>query len=237
MHTWAADLMSAIDPDSSEAEVFARIAAAAHALGFEQCAFGMRIPLPVTNPKFMLLNNYSQEWQQRYHEADYVRIDPTVLHGRHSQAPLVWSDEVFGSALQLWSEAQSVGLRHGWCQSNLDVFGVTSMLTLSRSCDAITAGELADNQMKMCWLVSIAHMALGRLIKPKLYGDSAIELTSRETEVLKWTADGKTASEIGDILSISIDTVNFHIKNVITKMNTPNKATAAIRALALGLLS
>ena len=80
-------------------------------------------------------------------------------------------------------------------------------------------------------------MALGRHFKPRLYGPPGADLTARETEVLKWTIDGKTAGEIALILSISIDTVNYHVKNATLKMNSPNKATAAVRALAMGLLS
>ncbi|MFT3815661.1 MAG: autoinducer binding domain-containing protein [Acidovorax sp.] len=236
MYNWAEELMWAIGPGSSEAEVFARIALAAQTLGFERCAFGLRVPLPVTTPKVMLINNYPEAWQRRYQEANYVRIDPTVLHGRTSQAPLVWSDRVFAGAAQLWDEAQSVGLRHGWCQSSLDVYGVSSMLSMSRPAEAISATELADKQMKMCWLANIAHMALGRLVKPKLYGEQGADLTPRETEVLKWTIDGKTAGEIAEILSITIDTVNFHVRNATLKLNCPNKATAAVHALAMGLL-
>lgn len=229
--------MGVIDPDCGEEEVFARIVSAADALGFEQCAFGMRAPLPVTNPKIKLINNYPSAWQRRYQDAHYARTDPTVLHGCVSQQPLIWSDEVFASTPALWAEAQSFGLRHGWCQSNLDVYGVGSMLSLSRSAEPIAKSELAAKQMKMCWLVSVAHMALGRHIKPKLYGEPSADLTARETEVLQWTVDGKTSSEIADILSISIDTVNFHVKNATIKMNSPNKATAAVRALAMGLLA
>lgn len=237
MQNWAENLMWAIDPNSDEADVFSRIEVAAGMLGFEQCAFGLRVPLPATNPKVMMINNHPQAWQQRYREAGYVQTDPTVLHGRVSQLPLVWSDQVFASARELWSEAQSAGLRFGWCQSNLDAYGVGSLLTLSRSAEPITAAELADKERRMCWLVSIAHMALGRLAKPKLYGEPSADLTPRETEVLKWTLDGKTAGEIAEILSIKIDTVNFHVKNATVKMNTPNKAAAALRALALGLLA
>ncbi len=236
MYDWAEELMWAIDPSSDEAEVFAKIASAAQALGFERCAFGLRVPLPVTMPKVMLINNYPVAWQRRYQEENYVCIDPTVLHGRASQAPLVWSDRVFAGVPQLWDEAQATGLCHGWCQSNLDGYGVSSMLSLSRATEAITAAELADKQMKMCWLASIAHMALGRLVKPKLYGEPSADLTARETEVLRWTIDGKTAGEIADILSIRIDTVNFHVRNATIKMSCPNKATAALRALAMGLL-
>ena len=61
-------------------------------------------------------------------------------------------------------------------------------------------------------------------------------LTDREIEVLRWTADGKTASEIADILNISERTANFHIANAITKLNAPNKTAAVVRAGMLGML-
>ena len=64
-----------------------------------------------------------------------------------------------------------------------------------------------------------------------------VALTPREIEVLKWSADGKTAAEIGDILSISIPTVNFHIKNAVQKMKAANKTAAVVQALMAGLLN
>ncbi|MEJ8852853.1 LuxR C-terminal-related transcriptional regulator, partial [Variovorax rhizosphaerae] len=54
--------------------------------------------------------------------------------------------------------------------------------------------------------------------------------------VLKWSADGKTAAEIGDILNISVPTANFHIKNVIHKLRASNKTAAVVQALVSGLL-
>ena len=64
-----------------------------------------------------------------------------------------------------------------------------------------------------------------------------VPLTPREIEVLKWSADGKTAGEISDILSISTPTVNFHIKNVVQKMKAANKTAAVVQALLSGLLN
>ena len=61
-------------------------------------------------------------------------------------------------------------------------------------------------------------------------------LTTRETEILRWTADGKTAGQISDILTISDNTVNFHIKNAMAKLQTSNKTSAAVRAAMMGIL-
>lgn len=61
-------------------------------------------------------------------------------------------------------------------------------------------------------------------------------LTRREQEILLWAASGKTAFETASLLSISADTVNFHIRNCLRKLGAVNKTAAAAKATALGLL-
>ncbi|RYF69023.1 MAG: hypothetical protein EOO22_16830, partial [Comamonadaceae bacterium] len=100
-----------------------------------------------------------------------------------------------------------------------------------------TADELRQKESDMRWLVQAAHLSLSRLMKPRYAVQPEAPLTPREIEVLKWSADGKTASEIGDILSISVPTVNFHIKNVVQKMKAANKTAAVVQALMSGLLN
>ena len=105
------------------------------------------------------------------------------------------------------------------------------------SSDALSGAELATQEVKMRWLVNISHLALSRLFVSDLVKESQPDLTGREIEVLKWTADGKSSSEIADLLSISENTVNFHIKNSVVKLRTANRTAAVVRAAMLGLLN
>ena len=237
MKSWQEDLLSITDSVRCEHAVFKKIESAARSLGFEHCAYGLRIPLPITNPKTIILNNYPAEWQDRYVSENYLKTDPTVLHGCRTQTPLIWDDTVFVSARHLWEEAQSFGLRVGWAQSSLDAIGVGGMLTLSRSREGLTQSELTSQEMKLRWLTIISHQCLSRIFISKLGGQTKPALTAREIEVLKWTADGKTSGEISDILAVSENTVNFHIKNAVGKLQTANKTAAVVRAAMLGLLS
>jgi len=238
MKNWQADLLAAQESVSCEKTLLKQIELAAIALGFEYYAYGLRVPLPLSNPKMVILNNYPLAWQQRYMEQGYLRKDATVQHGRSSQTPIVWSNQIFASATDLWDEAQSFGLRHGWAQSSCAANGVGGMLTLARSRGVITAKELHSKELKMRWLVQTSHNALARILSPKLgMGGGKLNLTQREMEVLKWTADGKTASEISEILALSENTVNFHIKNAVAKMGASNKTAAVVRAAMLGFLN
>lgn len=236
MRSWQEDLLTVTEKAATESEIFSKIEAAAQSLNFEYCAYGFRAPLPLTNPKTVLLNNYPRAWCERYETAGYLHIDPTVLHARRSQAPLVWDDNVFAPATQLWDEARGFGLRVGWAQSSLDGLGVGGMLTLSRSQEPLTQPELECKEQKMRWLVHTAHMSLARLLKAK-QPEKDVCLTSRELEILKWTADGKSSQDIADILAVSKNTVDFHVKNAVAKMQTANKTAATVRAAMMGLLN
>jgi LuxR family transcriptional regulator len=220
---------------TNESELFLALSNTALGLGFAYCAYGMRMPLPLVNPKTVMLNNYSQAWQDRYAEQNYLAVDPTVAHGLSSVTPLVWSDQLFTSSREFWHDARDHGLRVGWAQSSFDAKGVVGMLTLARSDDELSAAEIRENSLKMSWLVQAAHESFARLIStrsPML----PVQLTSREIEVLRWTADGKTSGDVGQIMNISERTVNFHVNNAIEKLGTANKTAAVIKAALLRLL-
>ena len=67
-----------------QADLDATVQRAAEELGFDYCAYGMRIPVPVTNPKTIMLNSYPKLWQELYVRKKYLEVDPTVLLGRFS---------------------------------------------------------------------------------------------------------------------------------------------------------
>lgn len=50
------------------------------------------------------------------------------------------------------------------------------------------------------------------------------ELTERESQVLREVASGATSREIGQRLDISENTVNFHLKNIFSKLHLRNRA-------------
>lgn len=49
-------------------------------------------------------------------------------------------------------------------------------------------------------------------------------LTRRELEVLQQVSNGKTSKEIAELLNLSLDTIKFHRKNILSKLNQPNTA-------------
>ncbi|MEO0404554.1 MAG: response regulator transcription factor, partial [Bacteroidota bacterium] len=61
-------------------------------------------------------------------------------------------------------------------------------------------------------------------------------LTNRESDVLQCIVDGLSSKMIVDQLSISIDTVKFHRKNILSKLNQPNVAALVRYVTQQGIL-
>lgn len=62
------------------------------------------------------------------------------------------------------------------------------------------------------------------------------ELTERESEVLREVASGATSREIGQRLDISENTVNFHLKNIFSKLHLRNRAQVVAWAAEHGYI-
>lgn len=62
------------------------------------------------------------------------------------------------------------------------------------------------------------------------------DLTPRELEVLAFIRDGSRNKQIADRLGISETTVNFHIKNIVEKLQARDRTHALVIALRRGLL-
>ncbi|MDA9445739.1 helix-turn-helix domain-containing protein [Bradyrhizobium sp. CCBAU 21360] len=63
-----------------------------------------------------------------------------------------------------------------------------------------------------------------------------VVLSEREKQCLRWVEKGKSSWAIGVILGVSVNTVNFHIKNAMRKLETTSRTQCVVKARHLGLL-
>lgn len=88
----------------------------------------------------------------------------------------------------------------------------------------------------------IRTVSTGRKHIPSDVGSSLAEhmgqedLTPRELEVLELIREGNKNKQIADQLGISETTVNFHIKNIVDKLQANDRTHAVTIALRRGLL-
>ena len=99
---------------------------------------------------------------------------------------------------------------------------------LIRAIHAVTQGEayLDPDVMKR---------VLGRMQK-QAQPATPVTLTPRELEVLEWMATPNTYKQIANQLCVSEETVRSHAKNILDKLQQPNRAQAVLSAMRLGLI-
>jgi DNA-binding CsgD family transcriptional regulator len=143
---------------------------------------------------------------------------------------------LFADAKHLWDEAQSAGLAIGISQPCWDARGQFGVYSLAREGTALGASEIKTLRPFLLALGQLSMSCFSRISDQQSGTAADAKLTQREIEILRWTADGKSAKGISNALDISVDTVNFHLKNCKRKLNAPSKASAAAYAIAYGLL-
>jgi LuxR family transcriptional regulator len=206
-------------------------------LGYKFCGFSVTSNSVGVVDNAVNLNNFPHEWNNQYEQSKALQIDPIMAHCNHSLLPVLWSEELFSRAPWLWQLLQQQGLQHGWSQAIHDEeTGLRSILSLARSHCPISAFELYENLGFSVFISRHLH-ALAIAMQPKkTVPPKASALSRRELEVLKLSADGKTAYEIARILNLSERTVNFHVHRAIEKLGVNNKIAAVIAAARSGAI-
>jgi DNA-binding CsgD family transcriptional regulator len=97
-------------------------------------------------------------------------------------------------------------------------------------------GELTRIVADLQLVAVHAQEAALRILTPAMSAAGAPSLTPRELETLRWTMEGKTAWEVGNLLGISERTAALHVNNATHKLDCVNKHQAVLKALRLGLI-
>lgn len=210
-------------------QLFRHIAGFATRIGFDYCCYGFRSPRSATQSSVHIFDTYPDGWVSHYYAQNYIEIDPTVAVGTQEDRLIVWKEAGQPAADALWHDAGEFGLNHGVARSSWGPHGEFGLLSFGRQHDVITPAEIAALEIGARVLANYTHESMSRILRPRERPFDFASLSTREREVLLWTAEGKTADEIGDILGISARTVNFHVANCLDKTGCRNKVQAAIR--------
>lgn len=234
------DIRQAIDINefvgATETEKSMALGEIASHFGFDHCAYACQIYPPMSRPTMLEIGNLPSGWKNAYRDKNLQAHDPLLAYAHKSHAPLLWDEEMALREPEYWQLASTHGLRHGCSIPLWTRHGCIGLASFSRSDRALSRQEFDS---KVVYLAGIAHeihagMLAQHMCNP-LHG-ARTALSERERTILKWTADGKTSSEVAMILGLTQRTINFHIGRAVEKLNATNKTQAALKAAVLGLL-
>ncbi len=184
--------------------------------------------------------DFPSGWCSLYLAKGFDKIDPIVLESANNGHGIqYWTDTYkkydAKTARAFISSAQDFRLKEGYSH------GVRTPSGNKRTLFNFAGGSVSKHprtELILKHIVPHLDQAFGRIVnvgKEKTNGIQA-PLSSREREVLKWAKDGKNIWETSVILSISTNTVKFHLKNITEKLDVVNRTQAVAVALQTGLI-
>jgi len=166
--------------------------------------------------------------------------DPVMRRLKRLSAPFVYDQSLYvrEQAADLWDVQAPFGYKTGIAMALHLPGGKHFVMGVDRDAplpadDMVVTRIMADLQL----LAVHAQETAVRLLAPQAYGLAQVpELTARELEILKWTAEGKSGWAVGQILNISEHNVKYHVNKILVKLAVGSKLQAAAKAKALGLI-
>lgn len=185
------------------------------------------------------LTNLPASWQKLYSSKRYYDHDPVLLFALHNILPASWSSVTERQTLnarqqRIMSDAEDIGLRNGIIVPIHGPGGEFSVLSLSHS-ETERQGEanvLVDETL--IHMFALRFHGVVRKLQEPAEREPPVDLTTREIDVLFWTAEGKSTWDISQILDISEATVNFHINSVKRKLGVFSKPHAVAKMYTFG---
>jgi DNA-binding CsgD family transcriptional regulator len=228
------------------------------ARGFASFAFidtsvpGKDAPLVIaTNP---------EAWDREYRSNGFVHVDPVLPMARRMNVPFHWQNvpmpERLGrkkpGALRTMEAARDHGFTNGLVIPfhYLDDLGraFSSVCTFFWK-DRITQFVSMFNHQRLelhvillYWAQRAVEIEAKNRNRPSRFLDAdgqplrQVALTDRERDVLSWAGRGKTVSDTAEILTLSEETIDTHMRHAMHKLGANNKTHAVVKAIYLGLI-
>jgi LuxR family quorum sensing-dependent transcriptional regulator len=237
LHQSAFDFVDEIERMTDQQQVVDRLDLELKKFGFHAWLItGLPNPGDRIDP-LMMLNGWPSGWTDLYTKLNLVQNDPVVAHCFRSNAPFEWADAPYDAmtnprAKEVMDRATDFRMNKGFCVPIHTSEGFQAVVTMAG--DVVDMEGQAKRALHLMALYShgkaVELCGQRKFPKPKL-------LTKREREILQWTAIGKTAWEVSQILHISEETVVSHVKAAAAKFDTPNRVATVVAALRRGEIS
>lgn len=184
-----------------------------------------------------LVSTYPAQWTDYYLGQRYERLDPVIVMSLATAEPFEWGHEFSSQRLSkpqrtLLDEAAQFGIRCGFTVPVHDPRGPIAAVTFAMDARRATFQHSIERHRHVLQLMAMYFHAH---VRQRLSSDRVVDgvlLSPRQLECLEWAAKGKSAWEIGRLLSITRRTAAFHLDNAKAKLGvrTISQAVAKLAA-------
>ena len=139
-----------------------------------------------------------------------------------------------GQPAELVSIALDLGMRSGYTLGAKPLPAARHGSMFCLSVPTVRREERTEHLLEL--VVPHLHFALCRLFDGRRRAAGGIVLSAREKEILQLMTQGKSSWDMSVIIGISESTVNYHLYNVMQKLEAINRPQAVAVAARLGLV-
>ncbi len=186
----------------------------------------------------VLLSTKPEAWIELYVERGYARFDPILQEAQRRRNSFTWSEIANRPTLTARQREVLVGLAQHNLAEGLSIpivnlNGCVGTVNIAGPPDSLD--EIGRSAMAMA-SVFLYQKLISLRPAPTSEPAADTSLSPREIEILSWITEGKSDWQIGQILSISEKTVNYHIENVKRKFGVATRVQAVVGAIRQGML-
>ncbi|MQY41155.1 hypothetical protein GG681_00725 [Epibacterium sp. SM1969] len=188
--------------------------------------------------KYGFATSYPADWVSYYTEHGFQKYDPVWARLLRRSGAFSWRDAMaemrqdkltpdheIAVSEQFMRDASDAGLADGIGISFINQFGEVSGIAVSKK--IFEKDPSLEDFAKVTVLATALHDKITSTFSQK----PPIALTKREKDVLSWAAEGKTDSEIAQLLGVTHHTVRFHWNNLFRKFDMSSKLLVTMTAI------
>lgn len=182
---------------------------------------------------------YSKEWQQKYIDENYLRIDPVIQGCFQRFHPVDWKrfDWSSKAARDFFKVALEYGVgNQGYSIPIRGPNGQFALFTINHHCDDETWAAFTQSNRRD--LILIAHYFNEKALEfePDRQPEQQQALSPREIDAMTLLAIGYSRAQVANKLSISEHTLRVYIESARFKLGALNTTHAVARAMSRGLI-
>lgn len=229
------ELAHEISGAGQQEQLFAALANAAERMGFDH--FALAFDRRGGEAASMLVHNYPEAWAKIYIGLDLSATDPIRRAGERAVTGFAWRNvehyiPLSRSDRQLMNVARASGVGDGFTVPRHlpgEAMGSCSFAVGPHT-------DLPCHMLNVAEIIGAIAIARARDLMGTAASRPRSVLTERQRECVLWSARGKTAGEIADILGISQETVVRHLKMARDRYSVHCRSMLILCALYDGLI-
>ncbi|AQT10597.1 LuxR family transcriptional regulator [Pseudomonas protegens] len=182
------------------------------------------------------IDSYSYAWRRDYEAEKFWTVDPILkIHSPTPYFPTIWSDDFIESKLFLQAgkdygflSGMSIGL-----PCSFGNYGVLSIASLKQgSLQGVDPLDWSACVLKV-YAKLIDYINRQHSLQ-RIFNDHQQALNDREIDILRYTADGMSSTDIAMRMHLSKSSIDYHIAKILQKLDSPNKHQALALAIKKG---